>query len=275
MAANPWHPRLVPFLVYVLALPVITWVEQWSLHAQPVLYAVQVGVVVALLWRYRRLLPELTLRFHWLALPVGVGLCAAWVVLGHAMIRLAPAWFAPGDEAHVIERMPSGVRDVSLGLRLIGMGLVVPMFEELFVRSGCLRGLHSPRKTWIGLTQMLGDLPGVGDWMMQTGYGRRIARYPAMFTHQLRIWPVGKLTLFGVAASTAVFMVSHTVRDWPGAIVCGVAWCALVWWTNRPGAGGSGHERPALGLGPVIWSHALTNVLLWGWCVWTGEWFFL
>lgn len=267
MAANPWHPRLLPFLVYVLALPVIEAAQRWSLHAVPVLYVVQLGLVVWLLWRYRRLLPEVTLRFHWLAVPVGAALCAAWIGLGHAMVRLSPGWLGPDAGAHLFERMEGGLWGVSLALRLVGMVLIVPVFEELFVRSACLRGLHSPRKTWIGLVQVMEDLPVVGDWVAETRYGRRVARYPAMFTRQLREWPVGRLTWFGVGASTVVFMVSHAMRDWPGAIACGVAWCGLVWWTNR------GERR--LGLGPVIWSHGITNALLWGWCVWTGEWWFL
>jgi len=46
-----------------------------------------------------------------------------------------------------------------------------------------------------------------------------------------------------------------------------LVWCALVWWTNR------GSHR--LGLGPVIWSHAITNALLWGYTIWSGDWQFI
>lgn len=270
MASNPWHPRLVPFLVYVLWIPVIQGASGWAPPAYPFLYVMQLAMVVWLLWRYRGLLPELTLRFHWLAVPVGVALCAAWIALGYMMIHLAPMRFGAGDEPHLFARMDevSGpLLHVSLMLRLMGMALLVPMFEELFIRSACLRGLHSRRKTWIGLMQVLSELPIVGDWFAETRYGRRIERYPPMFTHQLRRWPVGRLSVFGVFASTLIFMLHHVPRDWAGCVVCGVAWCALVWWTNR------GALR--MGLGPVIWSHGITNALLWAWCVTMGDWQFI
>ena len=39
---------------------------------------------------------------------------------------------------------------IALVLRLVGMSVVVPMFEELFVRSLMLRSLSHGRKTWLG-----------------------------------------------------------------------------------------------------------------------------
>ena len=277
MASNPWFPRVTPMAVYVCMLLVINWAAGWSLYAQPVLKGVQLAAVAWLLWRYRRLLPELNWRFHWLAVPTGVGLCAAWVALGHGTIALSPAWFAPTSEPNAYQQMTPVLRGVSLGMALVGMTLLVPMFEELFVRSACLRGLHSPRKTWIGVVQVVEDLPVIGEWVMHTKLGERMGRYPFMFTRQLREWPVGKLTCFGVFASTAVFTINHVPRDWAGCVLCGVVWCALLWWTNRGALAekGDGRARPALGLGPIVWSHAITNALLWGWCVWTGQWMFL
>lgn len=267
MAANPWHPRLVPFLVYVLWLPVIHGVGAWWLPIYPLLHVVQIAMVAWLLWRYRALLPELTLRFHWLAVPVGVALFAAWIALGQAMIALSPTWFGPGEEPHALERLSGGWLDATLAVRFAGMVMLVPLFEELFIRSACLRGLHSPRKTGIALLQLGTDLPVLGEWFGETRLGRRVDRYPAMFTRQLREWPVGRLSAFGVFASTLVFAAHHVPRDWAGCVVCGLAWCALLWWTNR------GPRR--LGLGPVVWSHAITNALLWAWVVSTGEWRFL
>ena len=286
MTTNPWHPRLVPFLAYILFLPAAQWARTWWPPLQPLLYGAQLIVVVALLWRYRHWIRELTWRFHWLAVPVGVALCAAWIGLGHGMVQLAPGWFAPEPGPSGLERMPEPWRAFSLGLRLLGMTLVVPMFEELFVRSACLRGFHSPRKTWIGLVQAAADMPGLGDWLGETRYGQRMQRYPFMFTRQLREWPVGRLTLFGVCASTLIFTASHVPRDWPGCLVCGVAWCALLWWTNDRGRGSTflnneptPHASPQVGalpgLGPIVWSHAITNALLWLWCVSMGDWMFL
>lgn len=268
MARNPWHPRVTPFLVYIAFLPLISLGRSWSLTTYPLLYALQTGLVAWLLWRYRRLLPELTLRFHWLAVPVGVGVIAAWIALGEVMIALSPSWFGPEGQPHYFEQMrqqSAGLYWLSLVLRLLGMSLLVPLFEELFVRSACLRGLHSARKTGVAMVQLLEDVPLVGEWVMESKLGKRFADHPPMFTQQLTQQPLGALTAFGVTASTLVFMVNHVMRDWPGAIVCGLAWCALVGWTNRAG------KRP-LGLGPVVWSHAVANACLWAWCVWYGDW---
>ncbi len=283
MASNPWHPRTLPYVLFLLMVLVISLAEKWLIAAVVPLQVVQMGLMAWLLWRYRRSLPELNWRFHWLAVPTAVGLCAVWVGLGHLMVYAWPQRFAPIEGAHVLDRLPALWRWASLAVQMLGMTLVVPMFEEVFIRSACLRGLHSPRKTWIAISQVASDTPVIDEWLMKTRYGRRIERYPAMFTRQLREWPVGRLTWFGVCASTAIFMVGHLRRDWPAAIVCGVVWCALLWWTNwrRIGKGSAtaGQDqqggRQPLGLGPVVWSHAITNALLVVWCVATRQWWFL
>jgi hypothetical protein len=74
-----------------------------------------------------------------------------------------------------------------------------------------------------------------------------------------------------VAASTAVFMLVHGLRDWPAVIVCGITYCLLVGYTNN--------SRRRLGLGPVIWAHGITNGALWAYTVYMhlnqgGDWRF-
>ena len=274
--SNPWHPRVLPFLVYILFLAGIDAArEHVSLWTYPFLYTIQCGLVVWLLWRYRRLLPELTLRFHWLAIPLGLLLCVAWVELGLAMGRGWPGAFAPAaDEEHYFQDMlelSPALGWSSLVLRLLGMSLVVPLFEELFIRSAMLRGLQHARQTGVGLVQLLGDIPLIGEWVAETKVGRRAAARPPMFTKQLVETPVGAITFFGVAASTVVFMLSHIPRDWPGCIACGIAWCGLIWWTNR----GPGAAKGSLGIGPVAWSHGVTNAALWYYTVAWGDWQFI
>lgn len=308
MAKSDWHPRIVPFVVYLAFLPVIAFASEYSLYAYPVFYSVQCLVVVWLLWRYRGLLGELNWKFHWLAIPTAVFLTAAWVGLGYMMTAISP-WFetagappqhfpwreasesaavpgvdavAPaGDKLHDFQRMRiemPGLYYVSIVLRLLGMSLVVPMFEELFVRSLCLRALHSARKTGIGVLQVLHDMPLIGDWFMHTDWGKRAAGKEGMFMQQFHSTPLGKLSVFGVAASTFVFMVHHVPRDWLGCIACGVVWCWLLWYTNRGAlnpAAAAGKTKPALGLGPIVWSHGLTNAFLWAYTLWSDDWQFL
>jgi len=286
MAAHPWHPRVVPFFVYIAMLALIGGADKLEPRLHPPLYAIQCVLVVWLLWRYRKLTPELTVKFHWLAMPVGVFVAVAWIALGWLMAgEFSVRWnalasgglpmvdypdgavprFATDDSAYdtFFETMGVQLGWVTLALRLVGMSLVVPLFEELFIRSLMLRSLSDPRKTKLGLQQVACDLPGVGEWYMDTPAGRRASSAEPVFGRQFLATPLGKLTLFGVAASTFVFMLSHVPRDWPGIWVCGVAYCLLLAATARRG------------LGPVVWAHGITNALLWVYTVWTGDWQFL
>jgi hypothetical protein len=58
-------------------------------------------------------------------------------------------------------------------------------------------------------------------------------------------------------------MLVHAAVDWPGAVLCGVTWCVMLSRTAH------------LGLGPIIWSHALVNLLLWIYVVTHQQWQFL
>ena len=306
MVANPWHPRIAAFFVYILGLLAGGVINEAFPAAQPAVYSVQVGLVVFLLWRYRKLVPELTIKFHWLAIPTGIGLLFAWVYLGYATNYLASLlydtsldgfgrWLVPENATTIAEgatrehqlrsevfRGRENLGDAwywtTMSLRLLGMSLVVPLFEELFTRSAVVRGTHSARKTWTGMVQVASDLPLIGDWVSHTAVGKRASVQPSMLTQQLKQTPVGMISLFSVAVSTAVFMLSHQRRDWAGCIACGVVWCLMLWWTNRPRKGQTWSDMPEggrMGLGPIVWSHGITNAVLWIWTIHYSDWQFL
>lgn len=259
------------------------------------LYVIQCGIVVYLLWRYRSLLPELNIRFHWMAVPMGLGLTVAWIAMGwwmagewtlrwealcngpplalidYGKLDLKPHDLAESNSHYFADLLKDApqIAWIVLGLRVAGMSMVVPLFEELFVRSAVLRGMSSARQTGIGILQVIHDLPLVGDLLVHTNWGRRIGTMSPAFTKQLEETPVGIVTVFGIGASTFLFMLSHGLRDYPGTIACGLVWCGLLWWTNRPAA------KHKLGLGPVVWSHGITNAALWAYSVWSGDWQFL
>lgn len=317
MAANPWHPRATPFFVYMILILVGGFLTDGvfglpDLTAlKPAVYTVQVGLVVFLLWRYRDLLPELNIKFHWLAVPTGVGLLFAWVYLGYFTIELSRAvQDVPGlnrvaaflvdpslptspAEAQALlddgKAKPSWIRDgrvtygdawfwTTMSLRLLGMSIVVPLFEELWVRSAVLRGVFSPAKTRLALIQLACDFPLIGDYLSQTEAGKRAAQAPPMFTQQLSETRVGQVTLFAVVVSTIVFMAAHQRRDYLGCVACGVVWCGLVWYTNKPKRGETWADQPPggrYGLGPIAWSHGITNAALWAWTLYTNDWQYL
>jgi len=303
MAASPWHPRIVPFFVYILGLFVGSFITEPLPAAIPALYLLQVGVVVFLLVRYRKLLPEMTLRFHWLAVPTGVGLLFAWVYLGYATNYLSlqaqgTPYLGPvmdylvptnpagsGKEGAAPHPILAGKEQfgplwfwVTMISRLLGMSLVVPLFEELFIRSAVLRATRSSKRTKHALIQMLSDLPLIGEPIANSKAGKKANAMDPQFTEQFTTTPVGYITLFSVVASTVVFMLSHQRRDYLGCIACGVVWCLLVWYVNKPKKGQEWRDQPdggRTGLGPVSWSHGITNALLWAWTLHYGDWQFL
>lgn len=290
MTQNPWNPRLFPFAAYIVFLFISDQLaELVDPRTVPLTYTLQCGIVGWLLWRYRKLLPELTLSFHWLAVPVGVIVFAAWILLGWLMAgEFSLRWEAlmQGEplaridyealdrdvpplattEAHRLETMletSPAIGWATLILRLLGMSIVVPLFEELFIRSLMLRSLHTWRLTKIGLGQIAQDMPALGDWIDSSERGDRLNRYPPIFSRQFLATPLGRLSLFGVFASTFIFTLSHGIRDWPGCVVCGVAYCLILAATRHKG------------LGPVCWAHGITNALLWVYTVQAGDWQFL
>jgi len=288
MAESPWHPYVVPFFVWILGLTGLTFFTDAYPWVYPVVYVLQIVLVLGLLWRYRKLTPELNLKFHWLAIPTGVGLLFAWLYLGWFTTWLVP-WFEPARDAEGtlllswfervrLEQGPAFFW-LCMSLKFVGMVIVVPLFEELFTRALLLRAFHDRKTTTLGLTQVATDFAGVGERIANTDYGKRALAAGPLLTHQLRRTPVGAITVFSVALSTLVFTLNHHPRDYLGCVACGIVWCGLLYWTNRglvkswqAGELPAGRvdpaaspRRPALGLGPIVWSHALTNALLWAW----------
>ncbi len=263
MAQSPWHPRFLPFLAYVGLLPLTSATLAWTPELYSVVYVVQCALPIWLLWRYRQLLPDLTLHFHWLAIPTGIFVAVAWIWLGHWMVDTFPSQFASQETTNFFTEMGPAFGWLAFSLRLVGMSVVVPLFEELFIRSLLIRSLHHFRTTAIGLIQIVQDLPILGEWLMHTSWGTRADSYPAVFGPQFDRTPLGQLSVFGVTASTIVFAAHHAVRDWPGCVVCALAYCLLLSVTRQKG------------LGPVCWAHGITNALLWAYTLQTNDWQFL
>ncbi len=263
-AENPWHPRISPWLVYMLLLAVALAARQWQGWTYVPLKLLQTAAVLHLVWRWRTLLPELSCRFHLAVLPVSGILVAGWIYLNGVMRGLFPA-LADAEPSYFAElfKQDAGLFGLAATAHLLAMVTAVPLVEELFNRSLLLRSLHRPRATAIGVLQFLIDVPLLGDLLLRTRLGEVAQQQPPVLARAFAATPLGQLSVFGVAASTAVFMLVHATVDWPGAILCGVTWCFLL------------HRTRHLGLGPVIWSHALVNLLLWLYVVVYQQWQFL
>ncbi|MEM8783496.1 MAG: CPBP family glutamic-type intramembrane protease [Planctomycetota bacterium] len=287
MAANPWHPRVVPYFVFIVGLAVTGFIpgdRAAALAYLPVYLAIN-AIILWLLWRYRKLTPELNLKFHWTVIPSAIFLTAAWVGLGYAWNLIfsghtippdyqaqtpyvPPAEAAPFGELYLVA---PALFWVTFAARGLGMSITVALFEELFVRSALLRGFHRWKATQLGLMQVAADLPAVGDMVATKPKFIDAQKQPAAFTKQFTETPLGAVTVFATFASTLIFMLAHLPRDWAGCVACGVVWCWMVWYTNRE----SLPVEKRKGLGPVIWSHGLVNAALWGYTITTGDWQFL
>lgn len=263
MAQHPWHPRLLPYVLYVAFLPLVAVAADKMPLLYPILYVGQCLLVAYLLWRYRKLTPELTIQFHWLAIPVGIAVCAIWIGLGHGMIQRFPDRFDTSGEPHLFMQMSPSLKWMSLSLRLLGMSLLVPLFEELFIRSLLLRSFHSFKQVAIGMIQWGQDIPVIGDWLMHTNIAQRADAHDLPFAKMFNQTALGTLSLTGITLSTLIFTLGHNMRDWPSAIACGICYCILLRLTRQKG------------LGPVIWAHGITNALLWLYCITTNNWQFL
>jgi membrane protease YdiL (CAAX protease family) len=252
--------RLLPLLVWVACLPLTQGATQWAAQGASPLWPIaahgaQMLVCAALLWRWRKLFPELSARFHFAALPAAALVLALWLALGwlcrgtfetswDALRHGAPLPATDHPLARLLEAHPAGGQALLL-LRLLNMTLVVPCVEELFFRSAVPQALPSSGAFWGNLTR----LPGL----------ERLA--PKTRASAGAGWP-----WTGILISSLLFAANHRPADAAAAFLTGLIWCGLVFGLRR------GRK---LDLGPALWSHGLANAGLVAWCAWRGDWAFL
>jgi uncharacterized protein len=184
----------------------------------PLAYTVKVAIVTGLVWWYRESWRDLK------PLPSPAGLALA-VGVGLAVIA---AWIGLDGHYPTIKLLGKrtafdpavlgpAARLGFLAVRLFGLVVLVPLIEELFYRSFLLRWIVDP-----DITQV----------------------------------PIGRVTVAGLAATTAVFGFSHP--EWLPAVLTGLAWGWLVWQTRSVSA--------------CVLSHAVANLALAVYVMATGQW---
>jgi hypothetical protein len=141
---SPALARAAPFGLFIALLALESLVGErlgdarWLTVLRPLL----VAGLLALLWKhYTELHGRVRIAPRHLALAVGVGFAvfATWIAFdrGWAALESSSGGFVP---LH-----PDGRLDVTLAaLRLAGLGLVVPVMEEIFWRSFLLRWIERP-----------------------------------------------------------------------------------------------------------------------------------
>ncbi|MBB3119597.1 CAAX prenyl protease-related protein [Pseudoduganella violacea] len=142
-ARQPALVRILPFAAYMACIAIADLLDRFGLAAAELrwLYAVKIGVVLALLFACRRHYRELAWQ------PLGARGWLAAVASGLLVlllwVHLDAAWMQIGTPAGFDPRGAGGQIDWPLALvRIAGAALVVPLMEELFWRSFLLRWLE-------------------------------------------------------------------------------------------------------------------------------------
>ncbi|MCU6498861.1 CAAX prenyl protease-related protein [Rugamonas sp. A1-17] len=151
MLSGAAWPRVLPFAAYIAFIFIADLLGRLGWGAQELrwLYAVKIGVVLAILLACRRRYTELAGQW-----PDARGLlvaCAAGVVVLLLWIKLNADWMQIGTSAGFDPRNAGAIDWALVAVRVFGAALVVPVMEELFWRSFLLR--------WIDAQNFLGADP--------------------------------------------------------------------------------------------------------------------
>lgn len=118
---------LIPFIIYIATQPIIGLITKDTYIAYSAKVILTAIALICFFPKYK----EITKKIDWLACVFGIVVISAWLVLER---------FYHGSGQFV----PSN--SFLLGIKLIGLILIAPIIEELFVRSFLMRFLTNPDK---------------------------------------------------------------------------------------------------------------------------------
>jgi uncharacterized protein len=117
----------------------------WLGNAGFWVYPIKTVVVAALLFAFRKHYFELRFRFDFVAIAVGIAVFVLWVGLDPYLPHFELKKFV------LFESRQSWEIHTWMAFRILGMALVVPVFEELFWRSFLSRWIIDPNWTTVPL----------------------------------------------------------------------------------------------------------------------------
>jgi CAAX prenyl protease-like protein len=212
-------PYLGPYLLFLVITAIAGEITAFAYISYPV-RAVLVAAAVVFFWKAGDY-PELDFR------PSLLGIAAGFV--GFVL------WVAPEPHLQWLPKIggTSSFDPYGAGaewfvplvvLRTAEATLLVPIFEELFLRSFLHRYLE-------------GQLEDNDDW---------------------KSLPIGRYRFWAFVGVVVAMAITH--HRWLRAGLYSALMCFVLYRQKR--------------MGPVIWAHAITNLLLWIYVLLTGEWFF-
>ena len=217
---RPWLPYVAPMAAFLLLTSVEDWLPKGSEgpHATlyPIYYTFKIAVVAAVCWlgrsSWRDLGPRPGAKSLGLAVGSGVLVTVFWVGLD----GLYPTYGSVGSRAAFNPNVLSPAAKVGfLAVRMIGLVLIVPLFEELFWRSFVVR------------------------WIIDPDHFQDV--------------PTGRVTPMAGAITAALFAVEHPA-EWLPALLTGALWAWLLHRTKSVSACFVSHAVANLGLGIYVLS---------------------
>lgn len=217
---RPWLPYVAPMATFLVLTSLEDWLPKGSDGPHPtyypIFYACKIAIVAVVCWLGRSTWADLRPWPDWkslgLAIALGLLVTLMWVgldgyypIYGKVGSRAA---FNPG-------LMPPAGRIGFLAVRMLGLVLVVPFFEELFWRSFVVR------------------------WIIDPDDFRKV--------------PIGRVTPMAGAITAALFAVEHPA-EWLPALLTGALWAWLLHQSKSVSACFVSHAVANLGLGVYVLS---------------------
>jgi CAAX prenyl protease-like protein len=216
--SRPWLPYVAPMATFLLLTSLEDWLPKGSRGPHPtyypLFYAAKISLVAAACWWgraiWRDVLPRPGAVAVGLSAALGLVVTALWVGLD----GLYPGFGGLGSRAafdpNVLAPAP---RAGFLAVRLLGLVLVVPFFEELFWRSFVVR------------------------WIIDPDHFEEV--------------PIGRVTPLAAAVTAGLFAVEHPA-EWLPALLTGLLWAGLLHRTRSVAACFVSHAAANLGLGIYV-----------------------
>ncbi len=239
---HPWLPFILPLAVYMLAGSLEPTPDQPGgetiglaipYSAYPWVYAAKLLVTAATIALAWPVLGKFPLRVNALAVVVGVVGVVVWV--GLCKLRVEQEVLAPFFESIRLGGIiPSGMRSA------------FNPFEQLAER---------PAAAWAFLAVRFLGLVVIVPIVEEVFYRGFLMRYIT----QPDWWklPMGEASLMAVVMATLLPMAAH-----PGELLAAAAWFSMITWMYLR----------TKNLWDCIAAHAVTNLLLGVWVVYSGEW---
>lgn len=181
---KPIIPYIVPYFTFILIGSFARYFPGYGYF----IYLLKTIITAALVLYWFKSYSEIEFGFSFFALAAGILGFILWIVLAEYMpfsaSRLPPAGYA----------LPGSGKIISLALisfRIGGSFLLVPVFEELFMRSFIIR------------------------WLINSDDFKSV--------------PIGAFTWFSFAGSIILFVLGHRLWEWPGAIATGIIFTLILY----------------------------------------------